>query len=466
MVEVSSRPKPRVIPTITDSVLAAQTDARHSRPTLTHGSNNSSRLITLVFLTFIFYEFKLDSLLPSFSLSHFFDAVSSRQKEPLRVLLDACGVPAAAEDNKTKANNANGNEEDSSLQFCSDEHRLAYKFCSRNNHNKVLMREGAHIRSWGELRQYSVTLRSDNLDSMMSPSSSLLLPWCHTLEEYLSAIKFGTRKWSSAANSTTARDDGLPSQFVPSHCYAPILPPPRNKTCALLNKYNHVIFHGDSLTRHLRQTMFMILKGDYVNGATMTHDTSVRNDCQCDGQFSEARHCRKFDGYFDKTMQPRDAPGEKLCPNSTFMLGKMENHPFLTRRGKIDPGEHVSWGDINCAEDDYKGAMIVAQGGLHWFSNATNTFEGMLRPIINHSKFNECLKHGKIRLIWQSMTSQSLKVDTHYPHQSRANALVFNKKIRNHFVEAGLVPGQDVLIMDWWNMTADAQSSDGVHYMR
>ena len=209
----------------------------------------------------------------------------------------------------------------------------------------------------------------------------------------------------------------------------------------------------------------MILRGDYVNGAIMTRDTSVRKDCQCDGQFSEAGHCRQFDGYFDKTMPPRDVPGEELCPNSTFALGKRENNPYLPRKRRI-AGKHVNWEDINCAEDDYKGAMIVAQGGLHWSSNATNTFEDLLRPMITHAKFNECLKHGKIRLIWQSMTVQSLKLDAHYPHQSRANALVFNEKIRNHFVEAGLVPGQDVLIMDWWNMTADAQSSDGVHYLR
>lgn len=50
-----------------------------------------------------------------------------------------------------------------------------------------------------------------------------------------------------------------------------------------------------------------------------------------------------------------------------------------------------------------------------------------------------------------------------WPHQSRANALLFNEAMRNSFISIGLVPGEDLLILDWLNMTVNAQSSDGMH---
>ena len=63
------------------------------------------------------------------------------------------------------------------------------------------------------------------------------------------------------------------------------------------------------------------------------------------------------------------------------------------------------------------------------------------------------------------MSSMSSAISVMYPHQSRENILLFNEGIKDLFVSSGLLPGQDVLILDWWNFTADAQSSDGVHYL-
>jgi len=85
--------------------------------------------------------------------------------------------------------------------------------------------------------------------------------------------------------------------------------------------------------------------------------------------------------------------------------------------------------------------------------------------VVTHPKYRECACLGKVRLIWVSMNSQSAALDEDYPHQSRENALLFNERIRKSFISIGLTPGQDVLLLDWWNLTADAQSSDGIHYL-
>mmetsp|Transcript_380 Transcript_380/g.683 ORF Transcript_380/g.683 Transcript_380/m.683 type:complete len:130 (+) Transcript_380:955-1344(+) len=95
--------------------------------------------------------------------------------------------------------------------------------------------------------------------------------------------------------------------------------------------------------------------------------------------------------------------------------------------------------------------------------NSTLTFLSVIKPVITHPKFIECACLGKLRFIWNSMHYQTKEMDAIWPHQSGENAIEFNENIHQSFIDAGLVPGQDVLVLDWWNMTKDAQSSDGLH---
>ena len=357
-------------------------------------------------------------------------------------------------------------------KFCSDEHERAVEYCSRGGNNKVRTREGQNIPrvlSWGEIRPYSIISPSLILEE---ETVSLLLPRCQNVNDYLYAIKYGERIWPYNNNSQQNNDDDAkPSLFNPHRCHVPSIPPPPSNTCDILNQYSHVIFHGDSLTRHLRQAVYMSMRGDYITGGVMTNATHVLEECKCDGQFSEAKVCRTFDNYFDDTMEPRDIiPGSdgdvKLCPNASFAFGKREMSPYLTRKGQIDPGKSIDWDSIDCIDDTYKGIFIVLQGGSHWKSNSTETFANLIQPVITHHKYRECSCLGKVRLIWLAMNAQSSALDVPYPQQSREKALLFNEEIRQSFIDVGFVPNnEDVLIIDWWNMTADAQSSDGLHYL-
>ena len=318
------------------------------------------------------------------------------------------------------------------------------------------------LQRWGELRPYS-------LGSLESFSSQL--PPCRNLDDYLIAIKYGQRTW--LPNNKTSEDDEraqTPSTFIPHNCYAPTIPPSPTKVCSILDEYNHVIFHGDSLSRHLRQAIYMSIRGNYISGGLMIEkkNENVAKNCICDGQFSEARMCRPSDddgSYFGKVIQPRMIPDEALCPNTNFELGKRQNAPWLTRKGKVDPGEHIDWNDVNCKDPNYKGILIVLQGGLHWSSNATETFNAFIQPVITHPTFNECLNLGKMRLVWLGMTAQHRMLDKVYEHQSLENAILFNDEIRQSFQSVGLIPGEEVLIMDWYNMTKNAQTSDGLHHL-
>lgn len=410
----------------------------------------------------------------------------------LHDLLDGCGKPlnysntgsgnsnthniTAMIINQTTESSPTDNDGNGKKLFCSPQHRGAVDFCSHNDNNKVMMRSNNEFpASWGTMRPYSI--------SPMLPPEALALPKCISLDHYLSAIKLGTRMWPNNNNknndngndnngTTAAATDQKASVFLPYGCHVPSIPPPPSQTCATLNRYNHVLFHGDSLTRHVRMAIHMSMRGNFVTGGLMTNDPRVADDCKCDGQFSEARLCRTSDAYFDETMQPRRAPrgeGDRgvppACPVSEFVLGKRYMAPWLTRRGKVDVGANIDWSSIDCRDANYKGVLLFLQGGLHWYMNASDTFEAMVKPVIAHPKFEECLCFGKVRMIWEARNAQSRVADEYYPHQSRENGLLFNEEIRKSFESTGLVLGKDVLILDWWNMTADAQSSDGVHYL-
>lgn len=224
-------------------------------------------------------------------------------------------------------------------------------------------------------------------------------------------------------------------------------------------QYNHVIFHGDSLNRHLRQAIYMSMRGDYIRSPNIK-----ASQCICDGLFSGNKECRIFEDYFDETIQVSKIKGLGLCPDTSFILGKRTTAPFITRKtGKPDPGGYVDWDSVKCADSSYRGILLVVQGGLHFFMNATDTWDTLVRPMISHQKFEECLIWGKVRLVWLNMHTTSPSLDKYYPVQSRENALIFNNEIREFFISSGLIVGRDVIVVDWMNMTAGAQTSDGLH---
>jgi hypothetical protein len=139
--------------------------------------------------------------------------------------------------------------------------------------------------------------------------------------------------------------------------------------------------------------------------------------------------------------------------------------PWLPRRGEVDPGESIDWETVNCADANYRGILLVLGGGLHWALNATETFASVVQPVVSNPKYQQCACLGKVRLVWTAMNAQSTVLDEDRPHQSRENAIVFNEETREAFMSIGLIPGEDVVILDWWNLTADAQYSDGLHYL-
>eukprot|EP00970_Alexandrium_tamarense_P016122 scaffold6180_cov194-Alexandrium_tamarense.AAC.3 len=371
------------------------------------------------------------------------------------VSLDECG-------RRLTPHRKNG---DAEYAVCSEEHRRAVEFCSSGEHNLVLDRADADYRSLLPrplVRPYSLTKQI---------KGGVYFPQCQNVDAFLQSIKLGQRHHLGMGyyNNTEIEErgsslDSYPSKFVPGNCFVPLLPPSAEDTCNILNQFSHVIFHGDSLTRHLRQAMYMSMRGDYTMGGIPTTNQMTRESCVCDGQFSENALCRTFDEYFTNIVQPsKDVPGEAICRN---LNGPNNNAFFFGKADNWGESSNIDWDGINCTREDYRGVLLFLQGGLHFKSKPQPTFDKVIEPVITHPKYQECLRRGKILTIWSGLQSISPESAKKYPHQSRENALLFNEEIFRLLHSRNDVHlGTDLLIVDWLNMTADAQSSDGVHYL-
>ena len=92
-----------------------------------------------------------------------------------------------------------------------------------------------------------------------------------------------------------------------------------------------------------------------------------------------------------------------------------------------------------------------------------------LQPrIFENPRYIKCQQQNKIKVIFVGLHAQSRILDEHYPHQSRENAIRFNQNISAYFrdpVQIEKYYTNKIIEVDPWNLTADAQSSDGLHFL-
>jgi hypothetical protein len=65
--------------------------------------------------------------------------------------------------------------------------------------------------------------------------------------------------------------------------------------------------------------------------------------------------------------------------------------------------------------------------------------------------------------VWHGIDVQKRELDVKFKHQSRENALLFNK-VTAEYVQK-MPAYMNFSVLDTWQMTHDAASSDGYHYL-
>jgi hypothetical protein len=324
-----------------------------------------------------------------------------------------------------------------------------FQFCSQRENNVVLQRDylRKNFASFEIQRPYSVT---KNTMTKFHQHDGTHRRTCHSLKDMVSAVQFGSRRWEDPElelNATSLEKERHPSYFVPDHCDLP--PMSSFHMCDTLSRYQHVINMGDSLNRHLHQGLFIGLRHDYISGGIQTTHLPTYEQCKCDGQFSEHSVCRKNDGLFYKMESSRQLGICSQQPPFSMLLSEGQY---------LDDG--IPWHEIDCNSSDYRGLLLVLGGGVHFGLNLTSVMTAT-KHIFEHAQLQDCVDRGKSHVIWTGFGAQSRSLDPKYPHQSREAAEVFNHGMSEYLSSLTM----NVTELHFWNLTKDAQTSDGMHFL-
>lgn len=278
---------------------------------------------------------------------------------------------------------------------------------------------------------------------------------CRSPEDLYAAVRNGERVWSDRSQvpwgvTDVAGDlarEQVPSVFVPRGCRVRFYSP--EEACEVASRYSHIVFMGDSLTRHMTGGLFLALTGDYVYGGLPPYSPNpdLYTHCRCDGQFSEHKVCRS--GVYPQ-FNFTDPRMLRLCENVppfAFALG-MKSTPILAPLAEL------------CSPDP-RPRLVTVQGGLHFGMNAGVTWTVVATAIKERVEAvrAECPHKFDVKLVWITREAQSRNVDKKYEGQKREYTAVFNADTTSRAKAVGM------FVLDFFNVSRNAAVSDGVHYL-
>eukprot|EP00040_Diaphanoeca_grandis_P025967 m.144645 g.144645 ORF g.144645 m.144645 type:complete len:601 (+) comp30386_c0_seq2:233-2035(+) len=318
--------------------------------------------------------------------------------------------------------------------------------CAQPEMNKVALRGDGHGVDQVVVRPWTITTASFPL-AVVGSSDSPEVQQCATMAEVLFAVENGKRRW---VDEVYHGNDTCQSIFEPAKCNLPDYS--KALACGVISRYERIIMIGDSHTRHHYQGLLMTMAQDFAFGACMTSSKL----CICDGQFSESKKCRsvKYDIY------------GQSCPHLCGDFGRsfVEYISWTSRAIDEDGNAVVSTADYDWSHlcsDDLRPRFVWLQGGLHYGLNSMSAFEKVLTPTVETIRRvqHECDHNVDVHIVWSGVGTQSRVLDEKYHNQRRENAFIFNKEMAE-YAAAMQVPSVNFL-----NLTADAQTSDGNHYL-
>jgi hypothetical protein len=290
----------------------------------------------------------------------------------------------------------------------------------------------------------------------------------------LAAIRFGQRHWDESddnpairmlqtLNNWTVTRDRLHSTFVPHGCHVQLASP--QQICDTLNLFSHIFVQGDSFSRHIQGGLVTAITNDFGFGTLWSSpggNTTMQN-CRCDGQFSERGYCRRMPANFSFIRPDGAVQLDGEVKNDV----KMCSH--LKTREATKPIFEEYFTDLsdqtwyNQCGNNTRGILLSLQGGLHYKLNANDFIQNVLKPIFeNNVRFQQCVSHNNVYIIWNSHGYQARQMDQIYPHQDQNHVDQFNQNVGAYLDK---ISNHTIVQMDLVNLTIGAQSSDGVHFL-
>jgi len=287
-----------------------------------------------------------------------------------------------------------------------------------------------------------------------------------SVDELLFAIRNGKRHWVNASHEKLSPigKDVEQSYFVPAWYDVP--PLMSQEMCDIIGNYSHFITIGDSLSRHLRQGVLMAMKDDLILGGIHKtkktaggHHNKNPYYCRCDGQFSEHKWCRENDGLF-WDMRLRDM---EIC---SHLPEHRVGARFLGYQlDASKPFPQLPYEEFWCMRPEYKGVFLFLQPGGQRPDLIDIIMKKYFIGVIERPEIQKCLKQNKFHVVFASSGVQSRRLDEKYPWQERNLTRIYNELLETRIRALDISHNVHIPILDWWNLTEDAQTQDGYHYL-
>lgn len=292
--------------------------------------------------------------------------------------------------------------------------------------NKVLQRDPfSGINHGSELRPWSVH------ENMYANRGTV----CTSAQGLLSSLKGGLRIYLN--QSADYEPEETVSVFYPSECDLQWFSP--SEACIALQNYEHVYFIGDSLTRHTVQGLKMLLSGNYEYGGMIPNlSQDIYDECKCDGQFSEAFMCRFL--HHSKSGRGFD-----------FDDNRQAGYCQGFRHFSFSYQTILSLNGFNCTGSRPTFVLLT-------YTNLDTVIDKQIKPLMYF--ISEMQNHCQVHVAWGTLGAQSRKLDKKYPHQTREVYMATNKIVTDYIWQT-----YRVHFFDFWNLTRNAMTSDGYHYL-
>ena len=260
----------------------------------------------------------------------------------------------------------------------------------------------------------------------------------------------------------------LESVATGSSCCAIEWPSTAN-VCLTLQRYSSVFWIGDSLTRQMVYAMYELLlenlqwgkvKGNGDNNGISDGQKKkvpavqqMYEQCQCDGTYLDSKDlCRLYDY---STMFHLTRPVlNTLCPSHT-----------------IDPRSFLFYYRHHSNREDLQSAFKCYNDSRPQFVylssiDAGYTLEKLQNEVVEKIlSYIDRAKKGcpydmKYRFVWAGASPTSVEHNKKYPLQRRDRAIDLNAKMKSWLH----VSHPEFKILDFFNMTLDDTSHDGLHF--
>jgi hypothetical protein len=228
--------------------------------------------------------------------------------------------------------------------------------------------------------------------------------------------------------------------------------------CEILNEYAYIHIDGDSLSRMMLQGMAMIASEDWRHGGYyFPHSHEImeaqKQQCRCDGEFSESRVCET------KTQ---------VGPFAAHMIndrGVCKNGSHIGTKMHLTSASNFLKFKFTCRDLIEKPFVWYLQSGAWFGTNPDDTIAKFLKPAFEHLHKQLSACRHRVHVIVSGTTTCSDTVVKTYPFQHQKNSIRHNQVVREWLRENH--PG--VLFLDYIQLSAAEiavnSTSDGFHFL-